>query len=337
MAPIEAKRLRIGYLSGGDHLIGYVGQDVPVANAGSTDLYHVRDQALDRWQRLLIPRNYLRLPLKYEFANFNVLVNMITDPDQNPTTLALLEKVLKGYKGRLLNRPSAVARTSRDQVARTLAGVDGLIVPKVARFLGKGPAALNAIEKAGCTFPAILRSAGTHSGRIVGLVDSPEAVLRLIQPRETYFLTQFVDARSPDALFRKMRVFFIGERQVIRHLLTSDHWNVHASARGAFMADKPALVAEERRVVEGGVAALPERTQGILRQIKARMQLDFFGADLALREDGSLVLFEANPTMNFFPFSADPQFAPLGIARERAAEAFGLMLHPDGLPEEAAA
>jgi len=137
----------------------------------------------------------------------------------------------------------------------------------------------------------------SHPGWTDNLVDSPEAVLRLIQPRETYFLTQFVDARSPDALFRKMRVFFIGERQVIRHLLTSDHWNVHASARGAFMADKPALVAEERRVVEGGVAALPERTQGILRQIKARMQLDFFGADLALREDGSLVLFEANAQM----------------------------------------
>lgn len=337
MASIEAKRPRIGYISGGDHLVGYVGEDVPVANAGSTDLYHVRDRALDQWQRLLIPRNYLRFELRYKFCNFNTLVNLITDPDLNPTTLGLLEKVLKAYKGRLLNPPSAVARTTRDQVARTLAGVDGLMVPKVARFVGKAPAALAAIQKAGCTFPAILRSTGTHSGRIVGLVDGPEEVLRLIQPRETYFLTQFVDARSPDGLFRKLRVFFIGERQVIRHLVISDHWNVHAAARDDFMADKPALVAEERRVVEGGVAALPERTQVILRQIKARMRLDFFGADLALREDGSVILFEANPTMNFFPFSDDPQFAPLEIARERAAEAFGLMLHPDGLPEEAAA
>jgi hypothetical protein len=67
------------------------------------------------------------------------------------------------------------------------------------------------------------------------------------------------------------------------------------------------------------------------------MKLDFFGADLALREDGGLVLFEANPTMNFFPFSTNPQFTPLEISIGRAAEAFGLMLHPEGLPEELAA
>lgn len=329
--------LRIGYIGGGDHLVGRVGQDVPVENDGSTDLYHVRDRALDQWRRLLIPRNYLRLEGRHNFASFQILVNIITDPDQNPTTLNVLEKVLRGYKGRLLNPPSAVLRTTRDQVARTLTGIDGLVVPKVARFVGKGSVALAAIQRTGCTFPAILRSTGTHSGKIVGMVENADELVQRIDPRESYFLTQFFDARSPDGLFRKMRIFFIGERQIIRHLLISDHWNVHASARSSYMADKPALVAEERRVVEGDIAGLPARTREILRQIKARMRLDFFGADLGVREDGSLILFEANPTMNFFPFSKDPQFAPLEIARERAAEAFGAMLHPNGPPEEAAA
>jgi len=328
---------RIGYIGGGDHLVGRVGQDVAVENDGSTDLYHVRDRALDRWRRLLIPRNYLRLEGKHNFANFHILVNLITDPDQNPMTLQILEKVLRNYKGRLLNPPSAVQRTTRDQVARALDGIEGLVVPKVARFVGKGPVALAAIAKAQCTFPAILRSIGTHSGRILGIVDSPEEVVRRIDPRQTYFLTQFVPTRCADGLYRKLRVFFIGEQQVIRHLLISNHWNVHSPARDKFMADRPELVAEERETVVGGIAALPERTQQILRQIKARMRLDFFGADLDPREDGSLVLFEANPTMNFFPFSEDPQFVPLEIALERAAEAFGAMLHPDGPPEAAAA
>jgi len=336
MLPTEGKRPRIGYLGGGDRLTGFVADDVPVDNEGSTDLYNVRDRRLDQWRRLLIPRNYLRMEPKYNFANFNILVNLITDPDRNPTTLKLLEKVLRGYKGRLLNPPWAIARTTRDQVARTLADLDGLTVPKVARFAGKKSAASAAIERAGCIFPAILRSTGTHSGRIIGLVDSAETLLSLIEPNETYFLTEFLDARSPDGLFRKLRVFFIGQQQVIRHLLISDHWNVHASVRGAFMANRPALVAEERKIVEGGIDALPARTQCILREIKARMRLDFFGADLALREDGSMILFEANPTMNFFPFSTDPQFAPLEIARERAAVAYGRMLHPQGMPEEVA-
>lgn len=333
MTSAGEKRPRVGYIGGGDHLIGYASDETVVGGAGFTDLYRVRDRTLDRWLRLQIPRNYLRLSSKHNFANFDLLVNLITDPDQNPRTLGLLEKVLKGFTGRLLNPPGLVARTTRDQVACMLAGIDGLVVPKVMRFVGKPSVAMAAVQRAGCTFPAILRSAGTHSGRIVGVADNAETMLGWIKPGETYFLTEFVHARSPDGLFRKIRVFFIGWQQVIRHMLISDDWNVHASARANFMASRPALVTEERRIVEGGVEALPERSQRILRNIKARMRLDFFGADLALREDGSLILFEANATMNFFPFSTDPQFAPLGIARERAAEAYGKMLHPHGLPE----
>src|SRR5438552_6757943 len=100
MQSTEGKRARIGYLGGGDRLTGFVADDVPVDNEGSTDLYNVRDRKLDQWRRLLIPRNYLRMEPKYNFANFNILVNLITDPDRNPTTLKLLEKVLRGYKGR---------------------------------------------------------------------------------------------------------------------------------------------------------------------------------------------------------------------------------------------
>lgn len=337
MSSVEAKRPRIGYIGGGDHLIGTVGEDVFVDNQGSTDLYHVRERKLDQWRRLLIPRNYLRLEPKYNFANFDILLNLITDPDQNPVTLKLLEKVLRGYKGRLLNSPGAVATTTRDQIARALAGIDGLVVPKVARFAGKAAVASNAIAKTGCTFPAILRSIGTHSGQILGVVANPQDVARRIEPDRAYFLTQFVDARSPDGLYRKLRVFFIGKQQIIRHLLISDHWNVHSPARDDFMAARPALIEEERTVVEGGVGALPQRTQAILNEIRARIKLDFFGADLALREDGSLILFEANPTMNFFPFSEDPQFAPLEIARGRAAEAFGEMLYAGRPPTDAAA
>ncbi|WP_442678354.1 hypothetical protein ACSBM8_12565 [Sphingomonas sp. ASY06-1R] len=325
--PTEEKRLRIGYLGGGDHLSGLADEEIAIESRGSTDLHRVRERSLDRWLRLQIPRNYLRLAGKHNFANFHILLNLITDADQNPETLAVLEKILKGYKGRLLNKPAAVAKTTRDQVARTLAGIEGLFVPRVARFVGKERVALSAIERVGVRFPAILRSTGTHSGEILGLVDSAQDALRQIVPTTTYFLTEYIDTRSPDDLYRKMRIFFIGERQIIRHLLISDQWNVHASARARFMAGRPALVMEERQCVEDGVDALPERTRQALRQIQARMNLDFFGADLALREDGELVLFEANPTMNFFPFSADPQFAALTVARDRAADAFGAMLY----------
>jgi glutathione synthase/RimK-type ligase-like ATP-grasp enzyme len=326
-------RSKIGYLGGGDHLIGYVPPEQDITNAGSTDLYHLRTRDQDDWVRLQIPRNYLRLPRKHRFGDYDVLLNLITDPDQNPKTLELLTKVLRDYKGRLINPPQAVLKTTRERVALTLQGVDGLVVPRVARFVGTERAARAAIAKTGLPFPAILRPTGTHSGRIVGVVDTIEAVIAQIEPGQSYFLTEFVDTRGPDGFYRKMRIFFIGDTPVMRHLLISDRWNIHAADRQRIMAGRAALVMQERVYVEPGIVSLPPSARRTLDQMKQRMKLDFFGADLGFGREGTLVLFEANPTMNFFPLSDDPQFSYLAAARDRAAEAFGRLLHPDGTTE----
>jgi hypothetical protein len=323
-------RPTIGYLAGGDHVTGGLHDEARVTSAGSTDLYELRDRALDEWRRLLIPRNYLRAAVKHNFDHFDVLLNLITDPDQHPETLAMLARLLRPYRGRLLNPPGTVLRTTREKVAQTLTGIAGLTVPQVAAFRGTPREAARAIDRIG--FPAILRAAGTHSGQIVGVAPDAGWVTAHVRPADRYVLTRFVDTRDADGLYRKLRVFFFDGRPVIRHLLVSDHWSIHAADRGRYMASRPALIAEERRVVEGGVEALPAATRATLAAIAARLGLHLFGADLALRPDGTLVLFEANATMNFFPMSDDPAFAHLDIARVRAAEAFGRMLHPAGVP-----
>lgn len=332
IARTAGARPAIGYIAGGDHVAGQMFDEAEITNQGSTDIYCLRERALDQWRRVLIPRNYLRARIKHNFDHFDVLLNLITDPDQHPETLEMLAKVLKGYRGRLLNAPQAVRATTRSQVALTLAGIDGLIVPRVASFRGTPHAAAREIDRLGLGFPAILRTTGTHSGQIVGVAPDIAWVAERIAPAARYFLTEFVDTRDADGLYRKLRVFFFDGRPVIRHLLVSDAWTVHAADRARVMAGRPDLIAEERRIVEGGVEALPAATRAALAAMHARMGLHFFGADLALRPDGGLVLFEANPTMNFFPMSDDPVFAYLAVAQARAAEAFGLMLYPEGVP-----
>jgi hypothetical protein len=56
--------------------------------------------------------------------------------------------------------------------------------------------------------------------------------------------------------------------------------------------------------------------------------------DFAMTRDGQLVLFEANATMSFFPFSSDPQFEYLRRCFAPAQAAFRELL---GLPPRAAA
>ena len=55
-------------------------------------------------------------------------------------------------------------------------------------------------------------------------------------------------------------------------------------------------------------ANLAEPAIDTLRQVGARVPLDFFGMDFGVAPSGELLLFEANATMNFFPFASDPRF-----------------------------
>ncbi len=293
---------------------------------GTTDVRLLQSGDQNDFVRLNIPVNFLRLKTRPSLDRVGVVLNLITDADLNPTVLGLADRFLKGFRGRVLNRPQGVMESQRDRVAARMADVEGLIVPPVAKFKGRPTLAIAAIEKVGLGFPAILRIAGHHDGRVDGVCADVDAVLRQIDPKQTYYLTQFFDLRQPTGLYRKFRVFYFGDRAVVRHRLVSDNWNVHGPAREAVMPDYPDEIAEEKRVVEGGLAALPEQVQRILGDIRRRMPLDFFGIDFDIMPDGRVILFEANATMMFFPVSTDPRFAYGHSAREQATAAFDAMI-----------
>jgi hypothetical protein len=318
-------------IGGGDEADQITREGSRIIVEGSSDLTKL---LLDRepHHRLHVTRNYFRQGRQADLTGYRVLINLVTEPEGNAKVLENLRKLLRGVPGRVINKPEAVLRTTRDQVARLLTGVPGLIVPKAVRLNGSKPAiAASAIGKAGLTAPIILRAVGTHSGKIVGLFDSVDGAVAALKPGE-HVAIQFVDFAGADGLYRKYRVFFIGSRPVLRHMLVSDHWNVHAKDRGRFMAEHPDAVAEERALLESA-DPFPPAVRAVLDAIRGRMPLDFFGMDFGITSDGQLVLFEANATMSFFPFSADPQFEYLKHCFAPAQAAFRELL---GLKPEVA-
>lgn len=294
-------------IGGGDDQDRITQADNRIVVTGTTDLTKL---LLDRepHHRLHVTRNYFRQSRQADLSGYRVLVNLITEPEQNAKVLENLRKLLRGVPGRVVNPPGAVLRTTRDQVARLLSGIPGLIAPKVVRLQGGKPAvAARAFEKAGVAPPLIVRQVGTHSGRILGCFDTIEAAAAALESGD-HVATEFVDFANADGLYRKYRVFFIGEHIVLRHLLLSDRWNVHAKDRTRFMAERPELVAEERALFESEGDPFPSAVMATLHAVRDRMGLDYFGMDFGIAPDGQLVLFEANATMSFFPFAPDPQF-----------------------------
>ena len=311
---------RIGYLVGSD-VIGRIAPDgADLDTKGNTDLFLLRTRDPLGYGRIQVTPGYFRQQFRHDLSRFDVLLNLVTDADQNPKVLANLVKLLRPWRGRAINRPEAVLRSTREQVAAACAALPDVVAPRSVRIGPSGRA------PADFPFPAILRLAGTHTGRVLGIVESAgELPSRLVRGKE-HVLTEYRDFRSADGLYRKYRFFLIGGEIVMRHLLVSDGWNVHAADRARFMAPRPELIAEERDSIDYGMAAFPHPVRAGLAAIRAAVGLDLFGVDCALAPGGEVILFEANATMNFFPLAEDPRFAYLGKALARAQRAFDALL-----------
>jgi glutathione synthase/RimK-type ligase-like ATP-grasp enzyme len=311
--------MTIGYLVGSDS-IGRIERDgADIDTKGNTDLFLLRTRDPRGYGRIHITPGYFRQSFRYDLSRFDLLLNLVTDADQNPKVLANLVKLLKPWRGRVLNRPEAVLRSTREKVAAACAALPHVVTPRTVRLTSAGQAR-------GFPFPAILRLTGTHTGRVIGIVgDAGQLAAMLVEGRE-HFLTEYKDFHGADGLYRKFRFVFIGGEIVMRHLLVSDGWNVHAADRARFMAPRPALVAEERDAIDYGMQAFPHSVRAGLAAIRDAVGLDLFGVDCAISDAGEIILFEANATMNFFPFSEDPLFAYLGKALTRAQQAFDRLL-----------
>ena len=296
---------------------------------GNSDIYQLIPSDV-RFDQLNMSKQFLNAGGRPTPERYGCVLNLVTDPDQHPQTLERLRKLLRGYKGRLINKPEAVLRTTRDQVARRLAGIEGLRVPKVIRLRNPKPGAASAaVERSGQSFPLIVRHAGTHTGRIIGVVNDQRALdAAAVGPGE-FIIIEFVDFRSADGLYRKCRLWSFGGRTICRHLIVSDKWNVHVSERSRFMLGRPELIDEEKRLLERPEGAFPQAVHDTFDAVKRRMGLDFFGMDFALDPDGKIILFEANATMSFFPLVPNERFSYLETIRAPAQEAVSRMLFPN--------
>lgn len=262
-----------------------------------------------------------------DLSAFTCVLNLVAEPDHSPNTLEALHLLLRGYGGRVINRPEAVLRTSREEVANALAGIPGLLVPRVLRFRGGDPdAALQAVSGAGLAFPLIVRRTATHRGRTMVVVEDADAFRSAVSEEQEFFAIEFVDYRSADGLNRKYRIWSFGGRLVLRHLAVTDHWIVHVTPGNEFMIDRPDLIEEEVRLMERLEGAFPDRVHAIVAAIGERLDLECFGVDFGFLPDGRMVLFEANAAMSFFPLVTHPRFAYRGKLLAPAREAFMAML-----------
>ena len=234
-----------------------------------------------------------------------LVVNGIGDADVASRALLAAERLIEKTSAAVLNRPRAVLSTGRCENSKRLAGINGL---RTAQTKAYSFAELSVYDGAAVLrrerfdFPLLLREPGFHMGQHFVMVDQPTnlaAQLTVLpghrRPGSEVLAIEYLDARGEDGCSRKYRVMVVDGELYPLHLAISSEWKIHYFS--ADMTDQPDHRAEESRFLADMTGFLGDQVIATLRQLGARLELDYGGIDFGVSRDGQVLLFEANATM----------------------------------------
>lgn len=326
--PISAPTISI--IKGTDDIAAFNARGIRGPHDGNTNMDGLISPQLFTTQGLFINPNALQHAPALLGAAKGMLFNCVTDPDINKQCLVQMQRALKNNPQPIINHPSVVLRTRRHEVAELLSGIPGLIVPKTIMARIRNSAGLCEImAQERIKFPVLIRNAGSHNQQNLVKLDSQADLeqARYLLGKDCY-ITEFVDYRSDDGVYRKHRFFiFDTGRVVARHIFMGPSWNVGLPVRKSFMAHKPELRQEESIFLNNFENIIGPRLIQTLRMVRERLGYDFVGMDCNYLSSGELLLFEANAAMNvgidYLPGSG---FEYLRVAYEGVADALSELL-----------
>ena len=238
------------------------------------------------------------VPAPVDLPEHDLLFVAIGESEANRTLLEAWTPRLRDWPRPVLNDPRRILEVARDRACRRLQGRPGLVAPLTAR-LDRGRLRELVVKegRGGLDFPLLVRPLDSHAGQGLTKIDTPEALRAVLdaQSSQTFFVSPFVDYRSPDGRFRKFRVALIDGRPFAVHMGVSDHWMIHYLNAG--MDESAAKRAEEAEFMAGFELDFARRHAEALAAIHAAFGLDYLGIDCAETADGRLLIFEVDPAM----------------------------------------
>jgi hypothetical protein len=229
-----------------------------------------------------------------ETTAVEVLVNGICEPLTQRGALRQVAKLEDEMGLPTLNPTRVIATTARSEMARRVGRTDGVRAPHCTLYEAGTDAGtlVEHVQAEGHRYPVLLRPAGSHGS--TGLVRASDDgdVAAAAGALGTCTVTDFVDFRSEDGLWRKHRIVYAGGKLFRRHLLIDQQWNVVGDSR--FFMHGQDLFGEEREWLNHPIAVVRQPIEArVLEQFES-IGLDFGAIDYAVLPDGELVIFEIN-------------------------------------------
>jgi tetratricopeptide (TPR) repeat protein len=233
-------------------------------------------------------------------AHADIVINLISDLDQAGPILPGAAELIDAIARPVINHPSRILTTGREQIARTLSRIGDCRTPKAIRCSREGLVsgeALAWLQQEGASSPLLVRLAGTHGGDAFEKIDGAEDIASFLAQNagEEFYVSEYVDYQSADGYFRKYRFVFANEEILPYHLAIADQWKVHHFRTD--MAHHVWMQDEEKRFLEDPMRVFCGPRWRALEDVRAAIALDFFGIDCSLDRGGQVVVFEVNASM----------------------------------------
>lgn len=244
--------------------------------------------------------NKLKLP---KDSNSFKVVNLVGDADGSENSLISIQKLITDLDiTHVLNKPVDVYKTSRVALPEVLKELDNV---KVAR--SKAVCADNlfelvtAINSSNINYPMIVRLSGYHNSQYMKKINCDSELTQLedwFNVSKKFVLLEFLEELKVAAYYRKARIAVIDGVFYPQHFLSSDNWCVGVENRYNLMMQESSLRDDEQHYLESFQSDIYPKYQKTLADVHKKIGLDIYGIDCFLRENGEIVIFEANPCMD---------------------------------------
>ena len=245
-------------------------------------------------------------------------VAIVIAPD-SPEILAVLETLAPAWPRPILNCPAALRALDRDRLCKLLSGIAGLDIPMTARLgraqvqaLADGAQPVQQLLEDGC-YPLIIRPTGSHAGVGLEKIEQPGALADYLAQRSEaeFFISRFVNYADAQGRFRKYRLVMVDGKAYACHMAIAEEWKVWYL--NADMALSVPNRLQEALFMQNFDSDFAARHAAALREMTARLGLDYVTVDCAESPSGDLLIFEADHTAivhDMDPPSVYPYKAP---------------------------
>lgn len=261
-----------------------------------------------------------------------------SESDENKSVLVEIARLIADWPKPVLNHPDLIALLARERLHMLLKPVSSIEMPLTVRIdrtsldeIAAGKAPLRA-HLADGVFPLIARPIDSHAGRGLKKLDDEAALKAYLaeRPESGFFISRYVDYRSPDGLFRKYRIVFVNGRAYACHMAIAEQWMIYYLNAG--MSESAAKKAEEERFMVAFDTEFARRHRAALTAIADRVGLDYFGIDCAQTADGNLLVFEADIAMIVHLMDSATIYPYKGPQMKKLFAAFRAMLTERAAP-----